>query len=339
VEDYLQYARQLLDDYKDVLEEPAGQPADKSADKPAGSLFGFAGNASTSDKAVAGSSKPPLAPGGNLFGGGSSSGAPTAPGSIFGALPSTGGAFGLSSSAPAFGGFGGSGAASAANSGGSLFNVPSTGTLGSFSTGAATAGGDDDEGGEEEEGAGEPSVQVEAGEGTELLAKERVKLMSMSPDKKWKDKGQGTLTLRRATGEQAAASRPYFVFTTDSGGWGGGAAAAPGSLSGGSEQLRGGQGRRLDILVRRVELVAPSPASPGKRPASPPPLPRPPGRILINAPLVKGMKPTSNPKAPASLIMFLISSVEGKEERGMHLFKLESAEAAKKLAATVAELA
>jgi hypothetical protein len=279
VEDYLQYARQLLDDYKDVLEEPAGQPADKSADKPAGSLFGFAGNASTSDKAVAGSSKPPLAPGGNLFGGGSSSGAPTAPGSIFGALPSTGGAFGLSSSAPAFGGFGGSGAASAANSGGSLFNVPSTGTLGSFSTGAATAGGDDDEGGEEEEGAGEPSVQVEAGEGTELLAKERVKLMSMSPDKKWKDKGQGTLTLRRATGEQAAASRPYFVFTTDS------------------------------------------------------------GRILINAPLVKGMKPTSNPKAPASLIMFLISSVEGKEERGMHLFKLESAEAAKKLAATVAELA
>ena len=29
--------------------------------------------------------------------------------------------------------------------------------------------------------------------------------------------GAGTLTLRRATGEEAAGKRPYFVFTTDSG--------------------------------------------------------------------------------------------------------------------------
>lgn len=32
-------------------------------------------------------------------------------------------------------------------------------------------------------------VQLEA-EGTEMLAKQRVKLMSMTPEKKWKDKGQ-----------------------------------------------------------------------------------------------------------------------------------------------------
>lgn len=57
-------------------------------------------------------------------------------------------------------------------------------------------------------------VQLEA-EGTEMLARQRAKLMSMSPDKKWKDKGQGTLTLRRAAG--GAAGQPYFVFTTDSG--------------------------------------------------------------------------------------------------------------------------
>ena len=128
-------------------------------------------------------------------------------------------------------------------------------------------------------------VQLEA-EGTEMLAKQRVKLMSMTPEKKWKDKGQvgvgreggegrglkqstgpssdwiwaglqgdapalqgqgaagaklfcpatmplahlrdeasastrpplqGTLTLRRGTGEDAAGKKPYFVFTTDSG--------------------------------------------------------------------------------------------------------------------------
>ena len=62
-----------------------------------------------------------------------------------------------------------------------------------------------------------PQVQVEAGEGTEILVKQRVKLMSLDPEKKWKDRGQGTLTLRRAVREDASAKRPYFVFTTDSG--------------------------------------------------------------------------------------------------------------------------
>ena len=52
---------------------------------------------------------------------------------------------------------------------------------------------------------------------------------------------------------------------------------------------------------------------------------RAPGRVLINAPLVKGMKPMSNAKAPASLIMFLISSVDGKEERAMHMFRRAAA--------------
>lgn len=43
--------------------------------------------------------------------------------------------------------------------------------------------------------------------------------------------------------------------------------------------------------------------------------------MLINAPLVKGMKPMANAKAPASVIMFLISSVDEQEERAMHMFR------------------
>ena len=64
-------------------------------------------------------------------------------------------------------------------------------------------------------------VQLEASEGTEMLAKQRAKLLTMSAEKKWTDKGTGTLTLRRASGADAANGRPYFVFTTDSGGLGG----------------------------------------------------------------------------------------------------------------------
>ena len=43
-------------------------------------------------------------------------------------------------------------------------------------------------------------------------------LMEEGSSKKWKDKGAGTLTLRRAKGEAAAGKLPYIVFTTDSGG-------------------------------------------------------------------------------------------------------------------------
>lgn len=49
-----------------------------------------------------------------------------------------------------------------------------------------------------------------------MLAKHRVKLMSMQ-NNKWTDRGLGTLTLRRSTGDDAASKRPYFVYTTDSG--------------------------------------------------------------------------------------------------------------------------
>ncbi|PRW60168.1 1 domain containing expressed [Chlorella sorokiniana] len=275
VEDYLKYAKQLLADFKDVLE---GGSKPEAAPAPAAGGFGFGFGSSTGAAAPApagGSAKPPLAPGG-LFGAGAGSGSQgaAAPASIFGPLPTTGGAFTLGTSGG--GGFGGSTPGSAANSaGGSLFNVPSTGTLGS-SFGTAATGAEDDDGDEEAEQPAEPSVQLEA-EGTEMLAKQRVKLMSMTPEKKWKDKGQGTLTLRRATGEDAAGKKPYFVFTTDS------------------------------------------------------------GRVLINAPLVAGMKPMSNAKAPASVIMFLISSVDGKEERAMHMFRCESPDAAKQLMQTITE--
>jgi hypothetical protein len=45
------------------------------------------------------------------------------------------------------------------------------------------------------------------------------------------------------------------------------------------------------------------------------------GRVLINAPLYKGLKPSTTTKSPANLIMFLISSVDGVEDRCMHVFK------------------
>jgi len=45
------------------------------------------------------------------------------------------------------------------------------------------------------------------------------------------------------------------------------------------------------------------------------------GRVLINAPLIKGLEPTPHPKDPAVLSMVLISSVDGQEERGLHMLK------------------
>ena len=161
VEDYLKYAKQLLTDFKDVLE---GGSKAEAAPAPAAGGFGFGFGSSTGAAAApaapaAGSAKPPLAPGG-LFGAGAGSGSQgaVAPASIFGALPSTGGAFTLGASGG--GGFGGSTPGSAANSaGGSLFNVPSTGTLGS-SFGTAATGADDDDGDEEaEQQPAEPSVR------------------------------------------------------------------------------------------------------------------------------------------------------------------------------------
>lgn len=64
------------------------------------------------------------------------------------------------------------------------------------------------------------------------------------------------------------------------------------------------------------------------------------GRVLINAPVVKGLKPMVNPKSPANVIMFLISKEEdGTEKKEMHLFKCGSEDAANEVVSHVAEQA
>ena len=64
------------------------------------------------------------------------------------------------------------------------------------------------------------------------------------------------------------------------------------------------------------------------------------GRVLINAPVVKGLKPMVNPKSPANVIMFLISMEEdGTEKKEMHLFKCGSEDAANEVVSHVAEQA
>ena len=180
VEDYLQYARQLLADYKDVL-PPLGNGDDAQKQQPqlqqqqqpeaAPTLFGAA---------AAGSAKPPSLAPGSLFGsaagtaGTSGTAAAAPPSSIFGSLTAApgagggtatgasmfnlgGGALGQASAGAPFGGFG---AGSAANSGSALFAVPSTGTLGgsSINTGGGGGEGEDGEEGEEEEAG--PSVRL-----------------------------------------------------------------------------------------------------------------------------------------------------------------------------------
>ncbi|KAL6776285.1 hypothetical protein ACKKBG_A20525 [Auxenochlorella protothecoides x Auxenochlorella symbiontica] len=56
------------------------------------------------------------------------------------------------------------------------------------------------------------------------------------------------------------------------------------------------------------------------------------GRVLVNAPLVRGMKPTGNPKTPRNLVMALHNAVGGgPPAHGMYIFKAEDAEAAKAL--------
>lgn len=68
------------------------------------------------------------------------------------------------------------------------------------------------------------------------------------------------------------------------------------------------------------------------------------GKVLINAPVIKGMKPMVNAKSPSNVIMFLISieevAVEGQENRTeekkqMHLFKCGSVEVANELTSAV----
>lgn len=54
------------------------------------------------------------------------------------------------------------------------------------------------------------------------------------------------------------------------------------------------------------------------------------GRILLNAALPKGMKPTINPKAPANVLMMLFTKneVSGKTENGTYLLRCEGGEGA-----------
>ena len=53
------------------------------------------------------------------------------------------------------------------------------------------------------------------------------------------------------------------------------------------------------------------------------------GKVLINAPVLKGLKPMINQKAPANVIMLLITKDEdGSEQKGMHIFKCGSSETA-----------
>ncbi len=61
------------------------------------------------------------------------------------------------------------------------------------------------------------------------------------------------------------------------------------------------------------------------------------GRVLLNAPLAKGLRPITNPKAPKNLIMLLISrvSLDVPEERGLQMFKCDSVDAQKALAAKI----
>lgn len=63
------------------------------------------------------------------------------------------------------------------------------------------------------------------------------------------------------------------------------------------------------------------------------------GRVLINAPLVKGMKPMINAKTPKNIIMVLISRItpDEPEEKCTHVFKCESADAAKGLLEVINE--
>ena len=181
---------------------------------------------------------------------------------------------------------GNSAAAAAPPGGGGLFNFPSAPApgLGQFGFGGfgakPAAAAVEEEDGNEEDGEAEdeqPSFALQS-ESADILMSKRVGLMSLNRDtKKWKDRGTGTVSLRR---NKSGSGSPYIVFTTDS------------------------------------------------------------GRVLLNAPLLPGLKPTVNPKQPQNVIMMLISRVspDEPEERGSHLFKCGSVAEQKEFVAKVNEL-
>ncbi len=60
------------------------------------------------------------------------------------------------------------------------------------------------------------------------------------------------------------------------------------------------------------------------------------GKVLINAPVIKGMKPMVNEKAPSNVIMLLFGVDDaGAQSRQMHLFKCGSLETATELRSAV----
>ena len=191
---------------------PAAAAAGVPAPSTSGGLFGGLGGGAAAGTSTFnfGSAAPAAALAtSSLFG------APPAAGtSLFGAPPAPAGTnlFG----APPTGTFNfGGGAAAAA--------PPAAGGGGGFGfggPGGAAAAADDDAEAEEEE-----ETETVLDGGATILFKEKAKLHTQGPDKKWVDRGAGVLTVRApsgggeggAAGASASSRRPYLVFTTDSG--------------------------------------------------------------------------------------------------------------------------
>lgn len=218
VESYLDHAKKLLEDFKDVIDARVG--VNGSLKQPDGSKAGLAGTSTT--------------PSGGLFSLSSSTPA-------FGAGASTP-AFGSGTGAPMFGGgasgagapaFGGGGAAglfgSSAPGAASSFGMPgSSGAAFSFGPagGGVPAGGGGASGAavneaeeeEQEEDKEDTVAQIQESTDTEFLFKERAQMKELSVkedgSKAWVDKGKGTASLRMPQGGQGKA---YCVFTADSG--------------------------------------------------------------------------------------------------------------------------
>ena len=88
--------------------------------------------------------------------------------------------------------------------------APGLFSFGPPATAAAAPGEDEDEDAQDEE----PTEVAMGGDDVEVLYKQRVTVLSMTPEKKWKGMGQGALTLRRPT---TGGGRPFLAFTTDAG--------------------------------------------------------------------------------------------------------------------------
>jgi hypothetical protein len=59
------------------------------------------------------------------------------------------------------------------------------------------------------------------------------------------------------------------------------------------------------------------------------------GRVMISAPLLKGVKPVVQPKQAGTVLLMLVNTAGGEEERGMHGFQCEGAAAAQELVAEI----